>query len=71
MPGDKQLTVDSLVAWYLEFAREDRGLDHSTLTGYDDAYSHWLKEPIGHKQANSITTADIDTAFARMRRAGL
>ncbi len=68
---DKQLTVDSLVAWYLEFAREDRGLDHSTLTGYADAYSHWLKEPIGHKRANSITTAELDTAFGRMRRAGL
>ena len=69
--SDKQLTVDSLVAWYLEFARQDRGLDHSTLTGYADAYSHWLKEPIGHKPANSITTADIDAAFGRMRRAGL
>ena len=69
--NDKQLTVDSLVAWYLEFARQDRGLDHSTLTGYADAYSHWLKEPIGHKRANSITTAEIDTAFGRMRRAGL
>ncbi len=68
---DKQLTVDSLVAWYLEFARQDRGLDHSTLTGYADAYSNWLKEPLGHKRASSITTADIDTAFGRMRRAGL
>ena len=68
---DKQLTVDELVAWYLEFARQDRGLDHSTLTGYADAYSHWLKEPIGHKRASSITTAELDTAFRRMRRAGL
>ena len=68
---DKQLTLDSLVAWYLEFARQDRGLDHSTLTGYAHAYTHWLKEPIGHKQASAITTADIDTAFGRMRRAGL
>ncbi len=68
---DKQLTVDSLVAWYLEFARQDRGLDHSTLTGYADAYSHWLKEPIGQKQANSITTTEVDNAFDRMRRAGL
>ena len=68
---DNQLTLDSLVAWYLEFAREDRGLDHSTLTGYADAYSHWLKEQIGHKQAGSITTAELDTAFDRIRRAGL
>jgi integrase len=68
---DKQLTVDSLVAWYLEFARQDRGLDHSTLTGYAHVYSHWLKDPIGHKRANSITTAELDTAFGRMRRAGL
>jgi integrase len=69
--GDKQLTVDSLVAWYLEFAREDRGLEHSTLTGYADAYSHWLKEPIGHKRASSITMAELDMAFGRMHRAGL
>ena len=69
--SDKQLTVDDLVAWYLEFAREDRGLDHSTLTGYADAYSHWLKEPIGHKRASSITMAELDKAFGRMRRAGL
>jgi len=68
---DKQLTLDSLVAWYLEFARQDRGLDHSTLTGYAHAYSHWLKEPIGHKRASSITTAELDEAFDRMRRAGL
>jgi integrase len=68
---DKQLTLDSLVAWYLEFARQDRGLDHSTLTGYADAYSHWLKEPIGHKRASSITTAELDKAFDRMCRAGL
>ena len=68
---DKQLTLDRLVAWYLEFARQDRGLDHSTLTGYADAYSGWLKEPIGHKRADSITTAELDTAFDRMRRAGL
>jgi integrase len=68
---DKQLTVDSLVAWYLEFARQDRGLDHSTLTGYADAYSHWLKDPIGHKRASSITTTELDKAFGRMRRAGL
>ncbi len=68
--GDMQLTVDGLVAWYLEFARQDRGLDHSTLTGYADAYSHWLKDPIGHKRANSITTAELDKAFNSMRRAG-
>ncbi len=68
---DKQLTVDDLVAWYLEVAREDRGLDHSTLTGYAHAYSHWLKEPIGHKRASSITMAELDKAFGRMRRAGL
>jgi site-specific recombinase XerC len=65
------LTVDSLVAWYLEFARENRGLDHSTLTGYADVYSHWLKEPIRHKRASSITTAELDKAFDRMRQAGL
>ncbi|HUP71669.1 MAG TPA: hypothetical protein VM282_01355 [Acidimicrobiales bacterium] len=61
--NDRQLTVDSLVTWYLDFAREDRGLDHSTLTGYADAYSRWLKETIGHKRASAITMAELDKAF--------
>ena len=69
--NDKLLTVDALVAWYVEFAREERGLDHSTLTGYADVYSRWLKEPIGQKRASSITMAELDKAFGRMRRAGL
>ena len=37
---DKQLTVDALIEWYLEFAREERGLEPSTLVGYEDAYTH-------------------------------
>ena len=68
---DRQLTVDSLITWYLDFAREDRGLDHSTLTGYEAAYTRWLKEPIGHKRASAITMAQLDKTFGRMRRAGL
>ena len=69
--SDKQLTVDALVEWYLEFAAEDRGLDHSTLIGYANGYSHWLKDLIGSKRASGITMAELDKAFGRMRRAGL
>ena len=69
--SEKQITVDELVDWYLEFARDERGLDHSTLIGYSDAYVHWLKEPLGRKRASSITMAELDKAFGRMRRAGL
>ncbi len=69
--ADKQLTVNRLVDWYVEFAAEDRGLDHSTLTGYSDVYSRWLKDVIGERRASSITMAELDKAFGRMRRAGL
>ena len=37
------MSVDELVQWYLVFARDERGLEHSTLTGYADVYNHWLK----------------------------
>jgi len=69
--ADKQLTVDSLVEWYLVFAAEDRGLEHSTMFGYQDAYEHWLKDVLGTKRACSVTMADLDMVFGRMRRAGL
>ena len=68
---DKLLTVDALIEWYLEFAREERGLEHSTLVGYEDAYTHWLSDLIGTKRASTVTLADLDKAFGRMRRAKL
>ncbi len=69
--ADKQLSVDALVEWYLTFAAEDRGLEHSTIVGYGDAYTHWLQDIIGTKRASSVTMADLDKAFGRMRRAEL
>ena len=69
--SDKHLTVDALVEWYVTFAAEERGLEHSTLVGYEDAYSHWLGDVIGTKRASSVTMADLDKAFGRMRRASL
>jgi integrase len=68
---ERQLTVDDLVTWYLEFARDDRGLDHSTLAGYANGYSRWLRQPLGGKRAGDLGFADLDKAFGRMRRAGL
>ena len=53
------------------FAAEDRGLEHSTMIGYQDAYEHWLKDMLGSKRASSVTMADLDMVFGRMRRAGL
>ena len=49
----------------------ERGLEHSTLVGYADAYKTWIKPAIGSKRANSIRPADLDKVFGRLRRAGL
>jgi integrase len=67
----KLLTVNDLVEWYLDFARDERGLDHSTLTGYADVYNSWLRDSLGHLKAVRVGHAELDKAFGRMRRAGL
>jgi hypothetical protein len=58
------------MAWYLPFARDVRGLEHSTLVGYQVAYDKWLASEIGGRSADRLSPADLDTAFAKMRRAG-
>ena len=70
-PKAKAMTVDELVVWYLNFAHEDRGLDHSTLFNYGHVYGLWLKSSIGHVRASQLTAQQLDGAFGRMRRAGL
>ena len=65
------MSVDELVQWYLVFARDDRGLEHSTLTGYTDVYDHWLRSNLEHLPARSLKFADLDRAFGRMRRDGM
>lgn len=65
------LTVDGLVEWYVGFAREVRGLERTTVFGYDEVYRTWLKSQIGHLTAERLTPAQIDNAFGRMRREGL
>ncbi len=73
LPGrdTRDRTVDELVTWYVGFARNDRGLEHSTLTGYTDVYRRWIQPHIGQKRAVSIKPGDLDSLFGRMRRAGL
>jgi integrase len=70
-PAGGSLTVDELIDWYVEFAREVRGLEHSTVFGYRDAYNKWLAAEIGSCNADRLSPADLDNAFGRMRRAGL
>lgn len=65
------LTVDDLVAWYLAFARDDRGLDHSTVTGYEDVYRNWLKPQLGHVRASGLKNEHLTRVFGAMRRAGM
>ena len=70
-PAGGSLTVGSLIEWYLEFARDVRGLEHSTLIGYRDVYDKWLADQIGSRSADRVSPADLDDVFGRMRRAGL
>ncbi len=70
-PPGGSVSIDDLVAWYLEFAAEVRGLEHSTLVGYKDAYETWLTAEIGTTSADRLTPASLDKAFGKMRKAGL
>ena len=65
------LTVDDLIQWYFAFARDDRGLEHSTLTGYVDVYDHWIKNQLGAARAATVQYKDLDRVFGIMRRAGM
>lgn len=69
--ASRALTVDELVVWYLAFAREERGLEHSTLVVYTDVYETWIKPSIGSTRATSIHPGDLDKVFGKMRRAKL
>ena len=69
--SERSLTVEELVRWYLQFATEERGLEHSTMLGYETAYDNWVSDMIGNRRASTITPGDLDTLFGRMRRAGL
>ena len=65
------LTVNELVEWYLAFARDERGLEHSTLVGYSEVYELWLRPSIGSVRAGSLEAGALDKVFGKMRRAGL
>ena len=41
------------------------------LTHHSEVYRNWLKDQIGHVNAERLTPAQIDNAFGRMRQAGL
>ncbi len=69
--GGHSFVVDDLINWYLEFAREVRGLERTTVFGYREVYRNWLKDQIGHVHAERLSPAQIDNAFGRMRQAGL
>ena len=64
-------SVDDLVDWYFDFAREVRGLARTTVAGYRTIYRRWLKPRIGDIPADRLTAARIDEAFGAMRSAGL
>jgi integrase len=70
-PTGGTLTVDELINWYLPFAQEVRGLQHSTVVGYRDPYDKWLSADLGHLKADRLTPAQLDRAFGKMRQAGL
>ncbi len=69
--GTASLTVDQLVDWYIDFAREVRGLERTTVFGYKEVYEARLKDQIGYLNAERLTPAHIDNAFGHMRSKGL
>lgn len=69
-PGDA-VTVSDLVEWYVRFAREVRGLERTTVFGYQEVFDTWLKDRIGHIDAERLTPAQIDDAFGYMRSEGM
>jgi hypothetical protein len=52
---DRQLTGDDLVEWYMQFAREDRSLDHPHA-GHEHGCTRWLQKPLGGKRARSLVS---------------
>ncbi len=64
------LTVAELVDWYITFAREVRGLERTTVFGYQEVFEVWLRPQIGHVLAERLSPAQIDEAFGRMRAEG-
>jgi integrase len=70
-PPDGSLTVNELIDWYIEFGREIRGLEHSTLVGYRDVYDHWLAPRLGNMKTDRVSPADLDNTFGHMRSTGL
>lgn len=67
----ESFTVNDLVEWYIDFARNVRGLERTTVFGYQEVYQRWLQDQIGHRSAERLSPAQIDIAFGRMRREGL
>ena len=55
--ASRELTVNELVEWYLDFARDERGLEHSTLVGYREVYDNRLRDHIGHMKAVKLDSA--------------
>ena len=64
-------TVNELVDWYLAFARDERGLEHSTLISYREVYDSHLRDLLGHLNAAKLDGAALDNAFGLMRRSGM
>jgi integrase len=56
--------------WYVKFARDVRGLERTTVFGYQEVFDVWLRPRIGHVLAERLTPAQIDEAFGRMRAQG-
>ncbi len=64
------LTVGDLVRWYVDFARDVRGLERTTIFCYLEVFERWLEPRIGHVAADRLTPAQIDEAFGYMRAEG-
>jgi len=74
-PASKAMTLDDLVARYIESCREDsdenpQTWEPSTMLRYDGLRRNYISPVLGQVKLSRVTDEDIDRCFAKMRRLG-
>ncbi len=74
-PASKTMTLDDLVANYVESCREDsdenpKTWEPSTALRYDGLRRNYISPVLGQVKLSRVTDEDIDRCFAKMRRLG-
>lgn len=65
------LTVDELVAAFLDHLRDHKGRKHSTLVRYRGLSDRWISPAIGDRVAERVLPQDVEAVLGDMRTGGL